>query len=181
MADDREILELYRVEGRKEYAFNLLISEYGERLYMHVRKMVFDHDDTDDILQNTFVKAWNALDSFRGDSGLYTWLYRIATNETISFLKGRRLSSFFSFSSYSSELVSKVEADASFDGDESLRKFYRAIAKLPDRQRLVFNMKYFEELKYEEISAILGVSVGSLKASYHHAVGKIKSYLESAD
>lgn len=181
MPEDKEIMELYKVEGKKEYAFNLLMRKYEERLYWHIRNMTFDHDDSDDILQNTFIKAWGAMDSFREESGLYTWLYRIATNETLTFLKRKRLLSVFSLTSYSEVLENKVISDSNFDGDELQRRFYRAVAKLPDKQRSVFIMKYFDGLKYEEISEIAGVTVGALKASYHHACAKIKKNIDMSD
>lgn len=149
---------------------------YNKRLYWHVRKIVICHDDADDVVQNTFIKAWKALPNFRGDSQLYTWLYRIATNEALSFLKKKKKHLFQSIDSVSFELESKVDSSY-FTGTEIEKKLQKAILTLPTKQRLVFNMKYFDELKYDEISEILGTSVGALKANYHHAKQKIEKYL----
>lgn len=149
---------------------------YNKRLYWHVRKIVICHDDADDVVQNTFIKAWEALPNFRGDSQLYTWLYRIATNEVLSFLKKKKKHLFQSIDSVSFELESKVDSSY-FTGTEIEKKLQKAILTLPTKQRLVFNMKYFDELKYDEISEILGTSVGALKANYHHAKQKIEKYL----
>lgn len=175
MNDDRDILELLKTgDDGKRKAFGLLADRYTERLYWHIRNMVVDHDNADDVLQNTYIKAWNGLDGFRGESGLYTWLYRIATNEAVSFLKSRRITSFFSLKSYSSELEKMIDDDSGFDGDEAMRKFHKAVHSLPERQKSVFVMKYFDEMTYEDISEVTGVSVGALKASYHIAVQKIR-------
>ncbi len=141
-----------------------------------MRKIVIDHDDTNDVVQNTFIKIWKALPNFRGDSKIYTWLYRIATNESITFLKKKRKHLFQSIDEVSHGLSSQIDGPY-FDGDEIERKLQKAILTLPTKQRLVFNMKYFDELKYDEISEILGTSVGALKASYHHAKNKIEDYL----
>ncbi len=179
MADSQEldlIVKLHNPNTRNQ-AFSVLVNTHQERLYWHIRRMVVGHDDTDDILQNTFIKAFRALDTFRGESQLYTWLYRIATNETISFLKTKRLKMFVSFESAENHFAKHLEADSEISGDSIQGKLQRAILKLPDKQRLVFNMKYYEEMKYEEMSEILGTSVGALKASYHHAVKKIERYV----
>ena len=179
MADSQEldlIVKLHNPNTRNQ-AFSVLVNTHQERLYWHIRRMVVGHDDTDDILQNTFIKAFRALDTFRGESQLYTWLYRIATNETISFLKTKRLKMFVSFESAENHFAKHLEADSEMSGDSIQGKLQRAILKLPDKQRLVFNMKYYEEMKYEEMSEILGTSVGALKASYHHAVKKIERYV----
>lgn len=179
MADSQEldlIVKLHNPNTRNQ-AFSVLVNTHQERLYWHIRRMVVGHDDTDDILQNTFIKAFRALDNFRGESQLYTWLYRIATNETISFLKTKRLKMFVSFESAENHFAKHLEADSEMSGDSIQGKLQRAILKLPDKQRLVFNMKYYEEMKYEEMSEILGTSVGALKASYHHAVKKIERYV----
>ena len=149
---------------------------YNKRLYWHVRKIVICHDDADDVVQNTFIKAWKALPNFRSDSQLYTWLYRIATNEALSFLKKKKKHLFQSIDSVSFQLESKVDSSY-FTGTEIEKKLQKAILTLPTKQRLVFNMKYFDELKYHEISEILGTSVGALKANYHHAKQKIEKYL----
>lgn len=175
-ADDQQILEEFSSPVTREAAFNQLVVKYQERLYWHIRNMVLDHDDADDVLQNTLVKVWKSLEKFRSDSGLYTWLYRIATNESLSFLKQKKRNS-ASTLDIESEMSLKLEADPWFNGDEIQLKLQKAILELPKKQALVFNMKYFEEMKYEEMSEILGTSVGALKASYHHAVKKLESKL----
>ena len=159
-----------------EKAFNLIVDEYQQRLYWHIRRMVTNHDDANDVLQNTFIKIWKALPNFKGNSKLYTWAYRIATNESITFINKRKGDMSFDEVAYS--VSQNLEADAFFDGDEAQRKLHAAVSALPDKQKAVFNLKYFEELKYEEISEILETSVGGLKASYHHAVKKIEEYLK---
>lgn len=178
MTQERDIINIYK-EGRQEYAFNLLVREYSERLYWHIRKLTCDHDDANDLLQVTLVKAWQNLPTFREDSKLYTWLYRIATNETLTFLKKKRVRSYFLLSNYEKTLENKLQADTSFNGDKLQLALQREIIKLPDRQKAVFTLRYFQQLKYEEISEILDTSVGSLKASYHHAYTKIKRALEN--
>ncbi len=178
MTQERDIINIYK-EGRQEYAFNLLVREYSERLYWHIRKLTCDHDDANDLLQITLVKAWQNLPTFREDSKLYTWLYRIATNETLTFLRKKRLRSFLLLSNYEKTLENKLQADTSFNGDKLQLALQREIIKLPDRQKAVFTLRYFQQLKYEEISEILDTSVGSLKASYHHAYTKIKRALEN--
>ncbi len=175
--DDNELLALFREQGRENYAFNLIVEKYSERLYWHIRKLTGSHEDANDILQNSLVKAWGALPQFREESRLYTWMYRIATNEALTFLKRSKLRAFFSLSDYSKQVENQVEADPFFNGDEAQRIFRKAIMKLPDKQRVVFTMRYYEEMKYEEISEILGTSVGALKASYHHAYQKIQDIL----
>ena len=175
---DNEIIELFGQSNQKEKAFNTLVNLYKERLYWHIRKMVIDHDDTDDILQNVFVKVWKSLDSFREESSLFTWLYRIATNECITFLNKKRKRFFIPIHDVESELIAKLDTQNVETGDEMELKLQKAILKLPQKQRIVFNMKYFEEMKYEEMSEILGTSVGALKASYHHAVKKIEQYVQ---
>lgn len=179
--DDREILAALREEGNENYAFNLLVRKYSQRLYWHIRRAVLDHDDADDLLQNTFIKAWKNLPYFREESRLYTWLYRIATNETINFLKSKRLRTMFSMSGYESAFADKLASDPYFSGDEISRRLYRAIAKLPPRQKMIFNMRYFDELKFTEIAEILNRSVGAVKASYHHAYTKIQGFLNEND
>ncbi len=176
--EDNEILHIYRVEGNQEYAFNLLMRKYEERLYWHIRKLTCSHEDTNDLLQNTFVKAWKYLPEFREESKLYTWLYRIATNETLTFLKKKRLNSFLSFNSYDAVLERNLCSDQSFNGDKIQMALHRAILKLPDKQKAVFTLRYFQEMKYEDIAEILGTTVGSLKASYHHAHQKIINELK---
>ncbi len=178
--DDKDLLTLYREEGKQNYAFNLIVEKYSERLYWHIRKMVASHDDANDILQNSFIKAWSSLSQFREESRLYTWLYRIATNESLTFLKRSKLRSFLSLSDYSKQVENQLEADPWFDGDNTQRIFRKAIMTLPPKQRAVFNMRYYDELKYEEISEILNTSVGALKASYHHAFQKIQKILKES-
>lgn len=169
---DSEIIELYN-SGERQQAFNLIVRTYGEKLYFHIRQMVAIHEDANDCLQNTFLKVWNALETFRGDSGLYTWLYRIATNETISFLRKQKISGLFS----PVDFAARLAADTTFNGDKIQTALQKAIAKLPPKQKAVFIMRYYDELPYEQISEILGTSPGALKASYHHAYGKVKEWV----
>ena len=173
---DRELIRQFREGSNRNYAFNLIVRKYQERLYWHIRKMVISHEDADDVLQNTFIKAFEALDRFREDASLFTWLYRIATNESLSFLKKKR-GGLLQLGQNLGSLEKTIEGDAYFSGDEIQKKLQKAIIRLPEKQRLVFNMKYFDELKYEEISEILKTSVGALKASYHHALKKLEQYL----
>lgn len=165
----------------KEQFFNTLVKQYSERLYWHVRTIVGSHEDADDILQEVFVKAWKALDRFRGDSDTFTWLWRIATNESLSFLRKARVRSALSFSSIDAEAERICDPDPAIDGDAALRELRKALQQLPDKQRLVFSMRYWEELSYEQISEITGTSVGALKASYHIAYEKVKKYLSEQD
>jgi len=174
---DSELLEQYRNEETRSYAFNLLMRKYQQRLYWHVRKIVIDHDDANDVIQNTFIKVWKALHGFREDSQLYTWLYRIATNESITFLNQKKRKFLIPLSDVEHELSSHLSNDVYFSGDQIQLKLQQAVLKLPTQQRIIFNMKYFDGMKYEEISAVLNVTVGALKASYHHAVKKIEKYL----
>ena len=177
--DDREIIEGIRTPGKKEQSFNQLVIKYQERLYWHIRKIVLVHEDADDVLQNSLVKVWRAMDDFRAESGLYTWLYRIATNEALTALKQKKRRALASWVDVESNVGEQLESDPWFDGDEIQLRLQKAILKLPEKQRIVFNMKYFDELKYEEMAEILGTSVGALKASYHHAVKKIEAMLGS--
>jgi RNA polymerase sigma-70 factor (ECF subfamily) len=174
---DQEIIALYREETSRHRAFNIVISQYQEQIYWYVRKIVIDHDDADDVTQNTFLKAWKGLSAFRGEAKLSTWLYKIATNESYSFLKKKRAHLFSSLDVVQEQLANRLESDSYFDGDEAERQLQKALLTLPHKQRLVFNLKYFEEMKYQEMSEILDTSVGALKASYHHAVQKIKKHL----
>ncbi|MDA3928602.1 MAG: RNA polymerase sigma factor [Prolixibacteraceae bacterium] len=178
MSVDPFIKELKNV-STKQGAFQQLVEKHQEKLYWHVRKMVLNHADADDILQNTFVKVWNNIDNFRGDSSLYTWTYRIATNETLTFLAQQKRRNIFSSSTDNDYLAKKLESDEYFDGTEIQRKLQEAIITLPEKQRIVFNMKYFDEVKYKDMSEILETSVGALKASYHHAVKKIEAFLRN--
>ncbi len=175
---DEELLELFRDESRRHDAFSRIVARYKERLYWHIRKILIVHEDTDDVLQNSLIKAWKGLGTFRQESQLYTWLYRIATNESISFLNQRRSKYATSLDDVENLLSQSLHNDAYFSGDELQLQLQKAILTLPEKQRIVFNMKYFDEMQYEEISEILGTSVGALKASYHHAMKKIKAYFE---
>jgi RNA polymerase sigma-70 factor (ECF subfamily) len=179
-ADNLLLLQLSDSKQRRK-AFDSLVKMTKERLYWHIRKMVLVHDDANDILQNTYLKAWKSIDSFRGESQLYTWLYKIATNETLTFLSLQRMRNISTPVDYEDLMISRMEADVYYDGDEMQKKFQRAIMSLPEKQRLVFNMKYYEDMKYDEISEITGTSVGALKASYHHAVKKIEQFIKNED
>ena len=178
MLDDTDILRRFKA-GQKEEAFRDIVNKYGERLYWHIRHIVTVHEDADDLLQNTFVKAWQALEKFRGDSGLYTWLYRIATNETLSFLSSKRVTADVSLSEDPARTAAFVATEQGFDGDKLQRLLQQAIASLPPKQRVVFCERYYNETPYEDISKALGTSVGALKASYHHAYGKVLEYVKS--
>ncbi|MFW5598652.1 MAG: RNA polymerase sigma factor [Bacteroidales bacterium] len=162
-------------------AFEEAVRTYSPVLYNQIRRMVTWHDDADDVLQNTFLKAWQALDSYRGDSQVSTWLYRIAINESLTFLSKQKDSASLSDEETVGQVAARLESDPYFDGDETERQLQAARATLPDKQRLVFNMKYFEEMKYEDMSALLGTSVGALKASYHLAVKKIEQFFNEID
>lgn len=177
---DRELLILFRNPDQKNYAFNLIVRKYQERLYWHIRKMVITHEDTDDLLQNSFIKAWKGLEKFREESQLFTWLYRIATNEALSFLKEKRKKFFLPIVDVERELSSNLESDSYFSGDELQLKLQKAILTLPEKQRIVFNMRYYDEMKYEDMSKVLDTSVGSLKASYHHAAKKIETIIKNS-
>ena len=177
MADDSDIIRLYR-SGAKEEAFNQVVKIYGERLYWHIRRLVLVHEDADDLLQNTFVKAWGAMDTFRGDSGLFTWLWRIATNETLTFLNKKRITGDLSLSQEPERVGNLLKTDRNFDGDALQLTLQQAIASLPAKQRVVFIMRYYDETPYEQISKVLGTSVGALKASYHHAYNKVLDYVK---
>ena len=154
-----------------------MLADYKERLYWHIRKIVIEHDDADDVLQNTFVKVFQNINGFKGNSSIYTWMYKIATNEALNLIKKKSKHYGVSNEEWIETKVSRLESDSYFDGDELSIRLQIAVAKLPEKQRLVFNMKYFDEMKYDNISEILGTSVGGLKASYHHAVKKIKKQI----
>lgn len=176
-----DIIDNLRNEDTRREAFAQLVSIYGEKLYWQIRKMVLTHEDADDLLQNVFLKAWLSLETFRGESKLSTWLYRIAVNECITFLNKQRAKNNVSIDDVDHFLLERLQSDEYFDGDEAQVRFQKAVLALPEKQRLVFNMRYYDELKYEEISDILGTSVGALKASYHHAVKKIEDQLSEKD
>ena len=175
-AEENFVIELQDPQQR-EKAFHKLISEYKERLYWHIRKIVIIHDDADDVLQNTFVKIFRNIDGFNGESKLYSWMYRIATNEAITFINKKAKERQLDIEELHYKLAENLEADTYFDGDETQLKLQKAIAILPQKQQLVFNMRYFDEMKYQDMAAILETSVGALKASYHHAVKKIEKFL----
>jgi RNA polymerase sigma factor (sigma-70 family) len=177
--EDKDLLEKIRTPETKSYGFNLLVREYQERVYWHVRKMVIDHDDADDLTQEVFIKIWKNLEKFREDAKLYTWVYRIATNECLSFLAKKKRRFFLPIHDVEAELANKVDLNATMSGEEIQVKLQKALLKLPDKQRMVFNMKYFDDMKYDEIAAITETSVGALKASYHHAVKKIEESLNA--
>lgn len=176
---DTELLEKFREETTRSYAFNLLVKKYQKRLYSHIRRMLIDHEDTNDVLQNVLIKMWNNLLGFKEDSQLFTWLYRIATNESLTFLKKKRTKFFIPMVDVEHQLSKSLEDDNYFKGDEIQLKLQKAILTLPEKQRLVFNMKYYEDFKYEDMSQVLGTSVGALKASYHIAVKKIEEFVLS--
>ena len=161
----------------QQKAFRELVSTYKERLYWHIRRMVTNHEDADDVLQNTFIKVFRSIDKFKGDSKLYSWMYRIATNESITFINQRAKKAGISSEELQNQLVNNLQADVYFEGEEIQLQLQKAIASLPQKQQLVFNMKYFDDMKYNEMSEILDTSVGALKASYHHAVKKIETFL----
>jgi len=175
---DKELLQIFRDSERRHYAFNMIVRKYTERLYWHIRKLVISHDDADDVLQNAFIKVWNGLSDFREDAQLYTWLYRIATNEALTFLNQKKRKYLLPLVDVERQLSNTLETDEYFSGDELQKKLQKAVLTLPEKQRVVFNLKYYEEMQYEEMSEILDTSVGALKASYHHAVKKIEKYIE---
>ena len=181
MTEETTLVLQLQNTATKEAAFRNLITQYKERLYWHIRKIVIVHDDTDDVLQNTFIKIFKNIDNFKGDSKLYSWMYRIATNEALTFLKVKSKKLGVDNEELQERMANNLQADVYFEGDEIQLKLQKAIALLPEKQKLVFNMKYFEELKYEEISEILETSIGGLKASYHLAVKKIEASLKGEE
>jgi RNA polymerase sigma factor (sigma-70 family) len=180
-AEDEEILSKFRDEKTRNEAFNLLLKKYQQKIYWHVRRMVIDHDDADDIVQDVFIKIWKNLPGFRNDAQLYTWMYRIATNECITFLNKKKQKNNISLDDVDFELADTLSSSDQFTGDQIQKKLQEAILTLPDKQRLVFNMKYFDDMKYEEMSEVLGTSVGALKASFHLAVKKIEAFVTNTD
>ena len=179
--NEEEILELLREPDTQRQGFDYLVKEYSERLYWQIRKMVYSHEDANDILQDVFIKAWLNIEKFRGDAKLSTWLYKIAINESITFINRSKAKQNLSIDDDDSFLLDKLESDDFFDGDEAQLLLQKAIVTLPEKQRLVFQMKYFNEMKYDEMSDILGTSVGALKASYHHAVKKVERFLKESN
>jgi RNA polymerase sigma-70 factor (ECF subfamily) len=176
---DNELIELFRDADKMHYAFNLLVRKYQEKIYYFVRRLVIDHDDADDVVQNVFIKVWSNLSTFREDSKLFTWLYRISVNESLSFLKSKQLRSYLSLTSPEAMMIKSLHDDNYFDGNEVQMRLAKAIIKLPKKQQVVFNMRYYDDLSYDEMSEILGTSVGALKASYHFAVKKIEEFVTS--
>jgi RNA polymerase sigma-70 factor (ECF subfamily) len=174
---DTELLLQFRDPENKEKAFTAIIKKYQEKLYWHIRRMVVEHEDANDVLQNVFIRVWNGLENFREDSQLYTWLYRIATNECLSFLEQQKRKSALSFDEMESGLSNKIVADKYFDPNKLEWKLQLAIQQLPEKQRVVFALRYYDEMPYEEMSRVLDTSEGALKASYHHAVKKIEDYI----
>ena len=179
--NEEDILEMLRNPDTQKRGFAYVVEEYSERLYWQIRKMVYSHDDANDILQDVFIKAWLNIDKFRGDAKLSTWLYKIAINESITFINRSKAKLNLSIDDDDSFLVNKLEGDEYFDGNRAQLLLQQAVVTLPEKQRLVFQMKYFNELKYDEMSDILGTSVGALKASYHHAVKKVEKFLKETD
>jgi RNA polymerase sigma-70 factor (ECF subfamily) len=176
---DAELLIQFRNPDTKEQAFTSIIKKYQEKLYWHVRRMVVDHDDANDVLQNVFIRVWNGLENFREDAQLYTWLYRIATNESLSFLENKKKRSSVSLSDVESGLSNQIKADKHFDPNKLEWKLQLAIQQLPEKQKVVFTLRYYDEMPYEEMSRVLDTSEGALKASYHHAVKKIEDYIKN--
>lgn len=179
--DEQRLIDRLRDPATCRQAFGDVIRLYSEPLYRLIRRMVQTHDDTDDILQNTFLKAWQSIDAFRGQARLSTWLHKIAINESLTFLEKERKNRNISIDSEESALINTIESDTDIDGDQLKLQLRKAIATLPEKQRLVFNMRYYDEMKYEDMSEILGTSVGALKASYHIAVKKIEQYFAESD
>jgi len=178
-ASDSELLIQFRDPVTKERAYTTIIKKYQEKLYWHIRRMVVDHDDANDVLQNVFIRVWKGLENFREDSQLYTWLYRIGTNECLTFLEQQKKRSSISLSDVESNLSNKIKADDHFDPDKLEWKLQLAIQQLPEKQRVVFSLRYYDEMPYEEMSRVLETSEGALKASYHHAVKKIEDYIKN--
>jgi RNA polymerase sigma factor (sigma-70 family) len=175
--DDQTLLLQFKNPSTKESAFTAIVKKYQEKLYWHIRRMVVHHDDANDILQNTFIKAWKGLENFREDSQLYTWVYRIGTNESLTFLDQQKKKANINQSDWDNKLENKLKADTNFDANKLEWKLQLAIQKLPEKQRVVFNLRYYDEMPYEQMSKILDTSEGALKASYHHAAKKIEEFI----
>ncbi len=176
---EETLIQKLKNKASQEKAFKMLVDIYKERLYWHIRRLVLNHDDTDDVLQNTFIKVYKNIANFRGESKLYSWMYRIATNEALTFLKQRSRKLGVSDEVLKNKMIEQLQSDVYFEGDVIQLKLQKALAVLPDKQKLVFTMKYFQEMKYKDIAEILGTSIGALKASYHLAVKKIEAYLKT--
>ncbi|MDE6577812.1 MAG: sigma-70 family RNA polymerase sigma factor [Muribaculaceae bacterium] len=177
--DEKELIKQLQHPATASGAFNVLLKTYSQPVYWQIRKMVVSHDDANDLVQNVFLKVWNNLHNFRGDAKLSTWLFKIAINESINFINKEKQRLQLSEDADESFILNNIEADSFFDGDDLQKELLKAIASLPEKQKLVFNMRYFDEMKYEDMSEILGTSVGALKASYHHAVKKVTEKLLS--
>ena len=179
--NEREVLALLQDESTQKRGFEMIVTQYSEQLYWQIRRMVLSHDDANDLLQNTFIKAWTNIDYFRAEAKISTWLYRIALNECLTFLNKQRAAATVSLDDPEAAMIDRLEGDPYFSGDKIQMALQRALQTLPEKQRMVFNLKYYQEMKYEEMSDIFGTSVGALKASYHHAVKKIEKFLEGED
>jgi RNA polymerase sigma-70 factor (ECF subfamily) len=177
LEDEKAFIKELLDPQTQQKAFGVLLHRYQKPLYHHIRNIVLNHDDADDVLQNTFIKIFQYLKDFKGESKLFSWMYRIATNEAITHLNQKAKKQGFTSNEYQEKIINQLETDVYFEGDAFQIQLQKAIATLPDKQQLVFKMKYFQELKYEEIAEIVGTSVGALKASYHHAVKKIEDYI----
>lgn len=177
---DQELLAEFQDEATRERAFNKILKKYQEKLYWHVRRLVVQHEDANDVLQNTFIKIWNYLEGFRSDSNLYTWMYRIATNEAMSFIEKEKKRNSISLSDDENSPIYKIHAEPGFDAHKLEWMLQEAIQTLPEKQRVVFNLRYFEEMPYDEMAEVLETSAGSLKASYHHAVKKVEEFIRKA-
>lgn len=177
MLTDEELLTRFANPREREFAFTQLVKKYQQKLYWHIRRIVISHEDADDVIQNTFIKIWKNLHNFKGESQLYTWFYRIATNESITFINNRKKRVVVSMDDTDEHLINTLKADKNFNASAAEWKLQQAILMLPEKQRIVFNLRYFDEMPYEEMSKILDTTEGALKASYHHAVKKVEDYL----
>lgn len=176
--NEKETIALLQEPGRQREAFENIVKAYSEPLYWQIRRLVLSHEDANDILQNTFIKAWQNIEYFRGEARMSTWLFRIAFNECLSFKNNKRAGEQISLDDVDTNLLNQLECDPYFNGDETQKVFLKAVHQLPPKQQMVFNLKYFKEMKYEDMSEIFGTSIGALKASYHHAVKKIEAFLK---
>lgn len=181
VVNDEYIIHLFHQEKKEQEAFRLLVGKYQERLYWHIRKILISHEDSNDVLQNTFVKIWQGLKEFRYEARLFTWMYRIATNEALNFLNEKKRKVYGNSDEISAFLENTLEGDPYFSGDTIQKELQKAVLTLSDRQRVVFNMKYFDDMSYEDIAQVLEVAVGTLKATYHNAVKKIEANLKIVD
>lgn len=178
--NEKKITAMLKAPSSRSRAFSIIVEQHSEKIYWHIRNMILSHEDTNDLVQETFIKAWNNIDTFRGESQIATWLYRIAVNEVLSFLRKKHIET-VSLDNEVHDIADSIESDVYFSGNRADALFREAVSRLPEKQRLVFNMKYFEDMKYEEMSEILDTSVGALKASYHIAVKKIENFINGQD